>query len=232
MLPDPLVLSYHAVARLEDEDDPNRLATAPELLASHVRFLRRLGYRFASAEDMLEGATRRGRTAVITFDDGWRDALTTAWPLLQELSVPATFYVCPGWWGGRHPDVPGPAGALLSAAEARELAGAGAELGGHAMTHPDLRKLGDDELAEQLTRSKAEVEAVTGRPCRTMAYPFGLVDDRVEQAAKRAGYELAFAWEPGPWRTFRAPRWPAPPRHGAGRMALKLLGVRRRKLTA
>jgi hypothetical protein len=68
---------------------------------------------------------------------------------------------------------------------------------------------------------------VTGRPCRTLAYPFGLFDDRVERAARAAGYELAWGWLPGSWRAAAAPRLPAPPRHGARRLAIKLLGIRR-----
>ena len=101
------------------------------------------------------------------------------------------------------------------------------ELGSHSLSHFDLRKLSDAELAAELSDSKQAVEAITGRPCRLFAYPYGLYDDRVVEAVGTAGYELAFAWLPGPWRPLEAPRLPAPPRHGAGRLALKLLGVRR-----
>ena len=59
-----------------------------------------------------------------------------------------------------------------------------------------------------------------------MAYPYGLWDERVAEAARAAGYRLAWAWLPGPWDPLAAPRLPAPPRHGAGRLALKLLGIR------
>ena len=75
--------------------------------------------------------------------------------------------------------------------------------------------------------SKTAVERLTGRPCRTLAYPYGLYDERVVPAARAAGYELAFGWLPGPWRALEAPRLPAPPRHGARRLALKLAGLRR-----
>ena len=54
-------------------------------------------------------------------------------------------------------------GRLLDRAEARELSERGMELGSHAMTHRDLRKLDDRELQDELTRSKAEIEDLTGR---------------------------------------------------------------------
>ena len=95
------------------------------------------------------------------------------------------------------------------------------------MSHPDLRLLDGGELARELEESKTAVERLTGRPCRTLAYPYGLYDERVVAAAGAAGYELAFGWLPGPWRALEAPRLPAPPRHGARRLALKLAGLRR-----
>jgi len=228
----PIVLVYHGVAEVDDRADPNRMITSPAHLESHVRLLRRLGYRFCTAEQALDHA-RDGRplpaTAILTFDDGFRDWVTDALPALRRLGVPATFYLCPGWLGGQHPDVPGDAGKLLDAADARALVSAGMELGSHSMVHADLRELDDDELRDDLAASKAAVEELSGRPCRTLAYPFGLLGDREARAAAAAGYELAFAWRPGPWRPFAAPRLPAPPRHGAGRLAAKLAGVRRRR---
>jgi len=224
------VLVYHAVASVSPQRDPHRMATDPRHLEDHVRLLLRQGYRFLGAEELLDAAGGReppSRTAVLTFDDGWLDALTVVAPLLQRLDVPATFYACPGWWGSQHPQLPGAAGRLLDADAARALHAAGMELGSHTMTHPDLRTLGDAALERELTASKAGIEEITGRPCRTFAYPFGHFDERVERAVEAAGYELAFAWLPGPWRPLTAPRLPAPPRHGAGRLALKLLGVRR-----
>jgi peptidoglycan/xylan/chitin deacetylase (PgdA/CDA1 family) len=164
---------------------------------------------------------------VLTFDDGFRSWLTDVAPLLERLGVPATFYVCPGLLGTQHERVSGEAGRLLDQGEARALAETGMELGSHSLSHPDLRLLGSGELAAELTESKAAIEQITGRPCRTLAYPYGLHDERVERAAGEAGYELAFAWLPGPWRELAAPRLPAPPRHGPLRLALKLAGIRR-----
>ena len=194
-------------------------------------FLRRIGYRFVTAEQLLDRdlfLKPRAGTGVVTFDDGWRDGVTAVVPLLQRLGLQATFFVCPGRWGGQHPDVDGEPGRLLDEREARQLFAAGMELGSHSMLHPDLRTLPDDALRAELTSSKSAIEDITGRPCRTFAYPYGLYDDRVERAVEDAGYELAFAWQPGPWRQFAVPRMPAPPRHGALRLALKLAGIRRR----
>ena len=123
-------------------------------------------------------------------------------PLFGRLGVPGTFYVSPGLFGKQHWRVPGDAGRLLDEDEARALAADGMELGSHALSHPDLRLLDGRELAFELRESKAAVEQLTGRPCRTLSYPYGLYDERVTEAAAEAGYELAFAGCPG-----RGDRW-------------------------
>jgi peptidoglycan/xylan/chitin deacetylase (PgdA/CDA1 family) len=224
------VLAYHGVARADDSVDPDRLLLDPSLLADQLAVLRRRRYRFLTAEQLLDepGGQPRPGTAVLTFDDGWVDAITDVVPLLERLGIAATFYVCPGWLGGHHPKVSGPSGRLLDRDQLVALERGGMEVASHSMLHRDLRTLTDDDLVEDLTASKAMIEAVTERACRTFAYPYGFSDERVERAVDEAGYELAFAWAPGPWRPMAAPRLPAPPRHGGRRLALKLLGVRRR----
>ena len=228
----PVVLVYHGVNEVEPRLDPRRLVVSPTHLAAHIRLLLRLGYRFATADEL----ARRGPAmppppgaAVLTFDDGFHDALDVVLPLLRRFGIRATFYVCPGWFGTAHPEVHGDAARLLDEEAAAALVEAGMDLGSHTLTHPDVRSLADDRLAEELASSKAAVEAVSRRPCRTFAYPYGLYDARAERAVAEAGYELAFAWLPGPWRQFAAPRLPGPPRHGAVRLAFKLAGVRRRR---
>jgi peptidoglycan/xylan/chitin deacetylase (PgdA/CDA1 family) len=224
----PVILAYHGVGDADDAADPRRLVVSPRHLAAHIGLLRRRGYRFATAAELGPDGPPPPRTAVLTFDDGWLDALTTVTPLLARLGIRASFFVCPGWWGGQHPQVSGPLGRLLDRDGVRSLVEAGMDVGSHAMTHRDLRGLSDTELEEELVVSRAEIERVTGRPCRTFAHPFGLSDARTEGAAGRAGYDLALAWLPGPWRPLAAPRLPGPPRHGALRLALKLAGIRRR----
>ena len=226
----PLVLVHHGVGDADPESDPVKLVVPPTKLRSQLRLLLRLGYRFHPAEDLFAdgaGFPPPGRTASVTFDDGLASDLHVTAPLLEQLGIRGSFYVCPGLWGAQHASISGSAGRLLSRDEAAELSARGMELGSHAMTHSDLRKLGDAELRAELEDSKAAIEDVTGRPCRVIAYPFGLHDERVESAARAAGYEAGLGWGSGQWRREAVPRMPGPPRHGGLRLGLKLLGIRR-----
>ncbi len=222
-----VALAYHGIGRAGDGEDPLKLVVSVEHLESQVRLLQRHGYRFLTASEVVAEGGLRPRAAALTFDDGFRSWLTIGVPLLGELGVGATFYVTTGSLGGQHGSVGGDAGALLDAEEVRALVEAGMEVGAHSVSHADLRTVDDEELSLELGGSLSAVESLTGLPCRTMAYPYGLYDDRVKAAAAAAGYRLAWGWLPGPWDPFAAPRLPAPPRHGARRLRLKLLGIRR-----
>ncbi len=75
----------------------------------------------------------------------------------------------------------------------RELAERGVEIGSHTISHPHLPRLGDAELTRELGESRARIEDELGSPCRYLAYPYGEQDARVRAAARRAGYDAAFA---------------------------------------
>jgi peptidoglycan/xylan/chitin deacetylase (PgdA/CDA1 family) len=222
----PAVLVYHGVGEVDPDGDPARLVAGRRTLESHLDWLRRRGYRFWPAAELARRVPGEGPpagTAVLTFDDGLADALSTVAPLLHDRGIPATFFVCPGLLGEPHELIAGASGRLLTADELRELSSMGFELGAHSMTHPDLRGLDGAALTSEVRESKEALEALTGQPCRTFAHPYGLHDARVERAVEAAGYELAFGWGPGRWRRFAAPRLPAPTRYGGRRLAAKLV---------
>lgn len=207
-----MAVAYHSVHDPQPGVCADDVILPPGALERDVRALQAAGYRFLTAGELVAetgGARPPARTALLTFDDGWLDGLTVAAPLLARLGVPATFFVCPGLWGG-HDLRMGDAGHVVTEPQARELHAAGMELGAHSLTHPDLRAIDDDALRGELVGSKEAVEAITGRPCRALAYSFGLYDGRVQRAADAAGFSLAFTFSPGRWRPLAAPRTRGP----------------------
>lgn len=104
--PGALILSYHRIADLEN--DPLELAVSPEHFSEQLEVIRRLGT-VTSLDDLLRahgsGKIPR-RSIVLTFDDGYRDNLTSAKPALERHDLPATFFVTAGnldstreyWW--------------------------------------------------------------------------------------------------------------------------------------
>ena len=190
---DVISLCYHAVS----DTWPADLAMPAARMRDQVQKLLNRGYRPVTfTEAMDESAT--GRLLAVTFDDGFRSVLERGLPVLRELGVPATLYVpsehigSPAMaWQGLDRWVGGPHEAELAAMEEPELTqllDAGWEIGSHTATHPRLTQVGDAQLEAELRRSREALEARLGRPCPSIAYPYGDVDDRVARAARAAGY--------------------------------------------
>jgi peptidoglycan/xylan/chitin deacetylase (PgdA/CDA1 family) len=211
---DLVVLCYHAVS----EDWRAPMAVTPEGLDSQLAYLARRGYRGVTFAEALAGRSD-GRRVAITFDDGYRSVIRLARPILESHGMPATVFVptnligserpmgWPGidrWHGGPHEGELTP----MSWEEARELVELGWEIGSHTCSHPQLTKLDDTQLRTELESSRAECEQRLERPCESLAYPYGDVDERVMEAAMAAGYSAAAAVEAlvGPPSPYRWPR--------------------------
>jgi peptidoglycan/xylan/chitin deacetylase (PgdA/CDA1 family) len=196
---DTLVLCYHAVSR----SWPSPLAVTPDQLRSHLERLLRRGYKPVTFEAAVT-APRAPRTLAVTFDDAYRSIHRLAFPILRELGVPATVFAptdyigleAPMAWPGITTWSDGPYRSELIPVdwtELNELADAGWEIGSHSCSHARLTQLTDSALASELHGSRSVCEARTGRECRSIAYPYGDLDDRVAAAAKAAGYVVGAA---------------------------------------
>lgn len=116
-----------------------------------------------------------------SWDDGHPADMRLA-ESLAAAGVHATFYICRECEGrSRVTDV-----------QIRELAAIpGMEVGSHTLTHPDLRRVNDTQLAEELGGSRNWLEDILGMAVPAFCYPSGLHDQRSAGAAAEAGYRLA-----------------------------------------
>jgi peptidoglycan/xylan/chitin deacetylase (PgdA/CDA1 family) len=134
------------------------------------------------------------RTVALTFDDGYLDTYTTAFPILERLGFTATVFVVTGSVGGMTgswgPAQPVP---LLTWRHAQEMASRGFSFQSHTRSHPALPACTDARLAEELSGSRAELEDRLGAPVDELAYPFGLYDRRTLALVARAGYRRGWA---------------------------------------
>jgi peptidoglycan/xylan/chitin deacetylase (PgdA/CDA1 family) len=196
-MPDALVLCYHAVS----ERFPAPLSVTPDAFERQLDHLVRAGYRGATFDDAVRASG--GRTVAVTFDDAYLSVLRLAKPLLDAVGYPGTVYAPTAYldapdrplsWAGIEQWIGGEFERELlpmSWDQLGELAEAGWEVGSHTASHPRLTTLDDDALRRELTESRATVEQRLGRPCPTLAYPYGDHDERVVAAAGAAGYAAA-----------------------------------------
>ncbi len=130
----------------------------------------------------------------VTFDDGYLSVYEHACPALVDCGARATIYVVASCVGGIN-DWDRKAGdqeeRMMTAAQVRELADNGFEIGSHTLTHPRLTEIDDDQLQRELIDSKHRLEDIIGKPVESFSYPYGDYDGRVLQAAIAAGYTNA-----------------------------------------
>jgi peptidoglycan/xylan/chitin deacetylase (PgdA/CDA1 family) len=178
------IIMYHAVGGRADNDHLGYYSITPERFARHMEVLSE------TAGVIVSPVTRAACTSysakvAITFDDGYRDNLLVAAPILLARGMPFTVYVATRFVRERHPD-------FLSPEEVRELAKfPGATIGAHGDTHVPLAGCDDLALARELADSRAYLEDLTGSAVTTMSYPHGSVDQRVRDAVESAGYDHA-----------------------------------------
>ncbi|MGO9761410.1 MAG: polysaccharide deacetylase family protein [Solirubrobacteraceae bacterium] len=133
----------------------------------------------------------------LAFDDGNASDVQLALPALTRRNVTARFFPLTG-----RIDVAG----YLSAADIAELSAAGMAIGSHGHDHSDWRRLGDDELREELTSSRQTLTEIVGTDVTEAACPFGSYDRRVLRALRAAGYRRAFTSDGG---TDATGAWPS-----------------------
>ncbi|MDX6414936.1 MAG: hypothetical protein QOH23_2346 [Gaiellaceae bacterium] len=203
----PLVLCYHAVSPSWE----HRLCIKPDLLLRQVRALSRF------------------REVHTSFDDAFRSS-ATVFPALERLGASIEVFVCTRYAReGATLAIPELTGddpselATMTWEELRAHADRGIAIGSHAVTHPHLTRLSDAELRQELEDSKAEIESELGRPCPDLAYPYGEHDARVRAAARRAGYERAYALRVPKGETYALPRIDLYRRHTVPRTLLRAL---------
>lgn len=132
---------------------------------------------------------RRVKGAVaLTFDDGFRNFIDSALPVLRARRFHATVFVVSGHAGGKNDWPSQPAGIpsldLMNWAELRGIAGQGIALGAHTVTHPRLTELAADRVRGELRDCRARIEDRAGAEVAALAYPYGDCDPLVRLLAK------------------------------------------------
>jgi peptidoglycan/xylan/chitin deacetylase (PgdA/CDA1 family) len=224
------ILCYHHVAVAPATSQLNALYVSPAEFERQLWMLRKLGFTGVGIGEGLGAMAQRSirRIAILTFDDGYTDAATTAAPLLQEYGFRATLYAVSeaigghNHWDDRFGTEHTP---LMSREQLAAWVEAGMELGSHSCTHPRMNELSDEAALRELTASREQLHAAVGVDIRHFCYPFGGYSDRTAEFARQAGYRSAVTVTQGRARPggdpFRLPRLFVDGRRGMWRFAVK-----------
>ena len=183
------IVMYHYIrAGVDPKKDPigYGLSIPPTEFDHQMSLLKKQGYTSVHMTDLLAG--RGGaKTIVLTFDDGYEDFYTSAYPILKKYGFTATLYIITGKIGGDY----------MTWDQLRELQKAGFEIGAHTVTHPDLSKLSEVQQHKELADSKAALEQQLGISITHLCYPSGKYNATTISIAKSLGYTDATTTHPG-----------------------------------
>lgn len=180
------ILTYHSV-----DDSGSVISVDAATFRGHAEWLADAGPSVVSVGELL---ARRGRDedlVALTFDDGFANFGSVAWPILRERGLPATVFVVTDrvgrtneWEDGADPGVP--ILDLLGWDELGRLAEEGVEVASHTRRHPRLAGLSSDRLADEVAGAAETIASRLGRRPAGLAYPYGSVDSAAEAAASDA----------------------------------------------
>ena len=184
------ILMYHYISWAPENADRYRrdLSVSPDAFRSHMAYLRDQGYQAISLHDLVY-ALQRGtplppKPVIITFDDGYRDNYTNAFPILKEFGYPATFFVVTDFVDEGRPE-------YMTWDQLREMHNAGMEIGSHSRDHPDLRGKSGEYLIWQILGSSQTIEAELGFRPEVFSYPSGRYDEHTIDVVRSAHYWAA-----------------------------------------
>jgi len=183
------VIMYH---KINDRAGISKLNVTPESFREQISFLKRHDYNVVELEKLAELVKENKipyKTIAITFDDGYKNNYTYAYPILKELGIPATIFISPALIGHE---------GYLTWDQVIEMSESGViSIGSHAMTHAYLPGLAEQKLNIEITDSKRAIESHIRKAVFSFSYPVGAFDVRVKEKVRKAGYEIAVATNPG-----------------------------------
>jgi peptidoglycan/xylan/chitin deacetylase (PgdA/CDA1 family) len=202
---------YHRIAPNDGSADPLGLRVTPETFTRHLTYLKDHGYRTIAFCQWTEEARRGlspGKTAVITFDDGYVDFAQYALPLLHQFRMPATVFLVSSCLGGTNAwdRDHAPTIGLMTASQAREALKAGVEIGSHSATHRPLDTLEPADAWLELRDSKEALESLLGQEVTTFCFPYGRSSPAVRSLVQKAGYRGACGVNPVAHTLYNASR--------------------------
>ena len=210
-----LVLVYHSIST-PPEPLPSEMDISPARFEQQLRWLKRRRA-VGPLVETLSARRPQYRQVAITFDDGFRDNLTVALPLLEQFELPMTLFVTAGFLD--HGD-------YLSEEELQEIARHPlVTIGAHGLWHRHFNRMTLDDARFELIESREILEQVIGRRVDLMAWPFGECDAALERLSAECGYRAAWSGWKGANGAYSRWRVPVGRRDNLARFIAKASGV-------
>lgn len=202
------VLMYHYIAVPPANADKYRLdlSVTPANFEAQLKYLKANGFTAISLADLhdhlSQGKPLPPKPIVLTFDDGYRNIYTDAFPLLKKYGMVGTFFIVTDFINYKDP-------AYLTWDMVKEMSRAGMSIESHSRTHKDMRNRSNAFLVWEILGPIEQITAFTGRRPYFFCYPGGQYDQAVIDVLRSAGVLAAVTTRPGStYALANAMTWP------------------------
>jgi peptidoglycan/xylan/chitin deacetylase (PgdA/CDA1 family) len=185
------ILMYHQVAVPSSKHQLN--VVSPQSFARQMEFLKKNKYAVISFQELAEGIQAgksfQRNSVVLTFDDGYLDNYTQAFPVLQKHGFPAIVFTVSDFVN---------TDGYVTWEQLKTMDDAGFKVGSHTRRHAYLPDIKDRAVLEdEILNSKRILETYMGRPIEFFSYPVGGLNHEIMDVVKQAGYKAAAATNRG-----------------------------------
>ena len=178
-----MVLNYHKVV-----DEHMSLSVPLADFEQHMKWLQEYGYTSITPEELYEfivnGSELPEKPVLITFDDGYKDNYTNAYPIMKKYGFTGTIFVVTGFLGVYDN--------YMTWEQAKELSDNGFSIESHTYSHKSMTEASDEEISKELTKSRDTIKNKLGIDADFMAYPTGTYNLHIAELVQKAGYKGAF----------------------------------------
>jgi len=183
------ILMYHYIRNAENEDQLGQnLSVSPTSFNAQLKWLKENDYETLTVAQLADPGKielskiiyDKKKPVILTFDDGYEDAYTQAFPALKKYGFIGTFYIIRNYVGKSE---------YMNQAQIDKLTKAGMEIGSHTLSHPNLTSLDTAAARNQIFNSKEKAT--------TFCYPSGEYNNAIIGQVKAAGYLAAVTTNSG-----------------------------------
>jgi peptidoglycan/xylan/chitin deacetylase (PgdA/CDA1 family) len=185
------ILTYHSI-----DDSGSAISISPVLFSQHLRYLKEKHFTVITLSQglkLLQSHEPTDKKVVLTFDHGYENFHSKAFPLLSQYHFPATVFVVAryvgresSWEKKRKVLIQ----RLMNWSQIEKLSHGGIEFGSHSLSHRDLTRISIDEVREEVEESRTMIEEHIGKGVHLFAYPHGIYNSTVREMVRK-NYDAA-----------------------------------------
>ena len=183
------ILMYHNINDSYNIENSN-IEISNDKFEEHLDYIKKNGYTTITLDDYLlfsQGEkSLPDKPIIITFDDGYLNNYTNAFPMLKERNMKATIFVITGRMGMQG----GVTYPHFTWEQAKEMEDSGLiDIQSHTYFHNDLSAVSEETVSMELRKSRFMIYKYLNKKSDFLAFPYGNFNENVKELAKKAGYK-------------------------------------------